>query len=62
MFKQISNEQVLKEISEKMIDIEAKITKWNPNTDNLQTIDEWIKREEESICFQLEVIDAIRGN
>jgi hypothetical protein len=45
-----------------MIDIEAKITKWNPNTDNLQTIDEWIKREEELICFRLEVIDAIWGN
>ena len=62
MVKQISSRQMMKKISEEMIDLEAKMAKWNPNTDNLQTIDEWIKREEELICFRLEVIDAIRGN
>ena len=62
MVKQISNGQVLKKISEEMIDLEAKIAKWNPKTDKPHMIDKWIDREEELICFRLEVIDAIRGN
>jgi hypothetical protein len=60
--EKISNEQVLKEISEEMIEFEAKIAKWNSNIDNFQTIEEWLDREEELICFRFEVIDAIRRN
>ena len=62
MVKQISNRQVMKKISEEMIDLEAKIAKWNPKKDKPHMIDKWIDREEELICFRLEVIDAIRGN
>jgi hypothetical protein len=46
MVKQISNEETLKAISEEMVELESKITKCNPKTDNLQMIDEWMDREE----------------
>jgi len=62
MVKQISNEEVLHVIAEEMVELESKIAKWNPKKDKPHMIDKWIDREEELICFRLEVIDAIRGN
>ena len=62
IMEQISNEQILKEISEEMIELETKIAKWNTSTDSLQMIEEWMEREEELICFRFEVVEGIKKN
>jgi len=59
MVKQISREEVLKEIHEGMVELESKIAKWNPETDSLQLIEEWMEREEELTCYRFEVVEAI---
>jgi hypothetical protein len=60
MVKQISNEEALHVIAEEMVELESKISKWNSQTDNLQMIDKWMRREEELICYRFEVVDAIK--
>jgi len=47
MVKQISKEEVLKDIHEEIVELESKIAKWNPETDSLQLIKERMYREEE---------------
>ncbi len=42
-----------------MVKLESKIAKWNPKTDSLQLIGEWMEREEELICYQFEEVEAI---
>ena len=59
MVKQIANDGILKEISKEMVELEAKIAKWDPTTNSFQLMEKWIDREKELICFRFEVVEAI---